>query len=184
MIEFNIQDGRLIVDPKVLTIRAFEEIWDWDKSKAKTKATSLLKYIFFMNDITTRNPYKDAAESELEKLAKRDAFKNEKYKLSEEEEHFFEQGSEFYIEANKDCVYRMSHIIQTKIDQLINHLETEKVNGSNFKGQLDMVRNISALLQAKEQAEAAVEKARKEKKIRGGVKTSPAEKGMLQLGAR
>lgn len=184
MIEFNIQEGRLTIDPKVLTIRVFSEIWESDPTKAKTQAIKILKYIFFMNDITTRNPYRDAASSELEKLAKRDAFKNEKYKLTEQEQGFYEQGSFFYQEVNKDCVYRMSYVLQTKIDQLVNHLSSEEVNAANFKGQLEMVKNVTVLLQAKAQAEAEVEKQQKNKKIRGGMTTSPAEKGMLVLGAR
>ncbi len=184
MIEFNIQDGRLVIDPKVLTIRIFEEIWISDPSKAKSKAVALFKYIFFCNDITINNPYRDAASSDIERLAKRDAFKNEKHQLTTDEKYFFDEGSSFYREANKDCVYRMSFVLQSKIDELINHIELEKVNSTNFKAQMEMVKNVTALLKAKAEAEAEVEKQIKNKKVRGGMKTSAAEKGMLKLGPR
>lgn len=184
MIEFNIQDGRLIVDPKVLTIRIFEEIWISDPSKAKTKAVALLKYIFFLNDITIKNPYRDAATADIERLAKRDAFRNENYQLTAEEQAFFDEGSEFYAEANKDCVYRMSYVLQKKIDQLIDHIDREAVSGKNFTQQIEMTKNVTALLKAKAEAEAEVEKQIKNKKVRAGMKTSAAEKGLLKLGPR
>jgi hypothetical protein len=184
MIEFNIENGRLTVDAKTLTIRAFEDIWKSDKSTNKPKAVSLLKYVFFMNDITTKNPYRDAAEAELERLAKRDAFKNEKYKLSEEEQALFDEASYFYLEANKDCVYRMSFVLTRKIDQMLTFLDNEKISNTNFKGQFETVKNISTILRAKAEAEAEVEKQVKNKRNRAGIKTSPGEKGLLKLGPR
>jgi hypothetical protein len=67
-------------------VGAFLAIWEHDKSRGKEKALALLKHVFHMKDITSDNPMIDIPLSDLERISKRDCFKNSKYKLTEEED--------------------------------------------------------------------------------------------------
>lgn len=41
---------RLEIDPELLTLRCFKDLWDRDKSKGKVRALQELGYIYFMHD--------------------------------------------------------------------------------------------------------------------------------------
>ncbi|RPA68560.1 hypothetical protein EF405_08215 [Cyclobacteriaceae bacterium YHN15] len=84
-----------------LSVGAFLAIWEHDKSRGKKKALALLKHIFHMMDITSDNPMIDIPPSDLERISKRDCFKNSENKLTEEEDELFEDASAWYQTINQ-----------------------------------------------------------------------------------
>ncbi|WP_194977164.1 hypothetical protein [Aquiflexum lacus] len=54
-----------------------------------------------MKDITSDNPMIDIPLSDLERISKRDCFKNSEYKLTEEEDELFEDALAWYQIINQ-----------------------------------------------------------------------------------
>lgn len=71
---FDIQNGKIILNPTVLWIPEFKKIWDRDKKKAKGKAIAELSYIVFMHSF--QSPYQAYAEKDREGKIMEDFFKD------------------------------------------------------------------------------------------------------------
>lgn len=65
---FDIEGGKIVLNPNSLFIPEFKEIWDRDKSKDKYNATNEIAYIVFMANMSNKNPYN--AYSDKDKAAK------------------------------------------------------------------------------------------------------------------
>lgn len=180
-VKFDIKDQKLTVKPETLLIRAFNDIWKWDKSKTKEKALSLLKYVSFMHDITSDNPHVDDPAKDKEKLCKRDCWKDPNYKLSKEEQELYENAAAWYVELNKTLPWRSLRMIDDKIDQINDHLADKAITDQNFEDQMKAIERIDKLHQSREKVMEIVEKQLKKMRVRGGLERSPLEKGVLKI---
>lgn len=180
-VKFDIKEGKLTIKAETLAISAFGAIWEWDKSQAKTKALALLKYIFYMGDITSDNSLIEMSEIDRERLAKRDCWKNENYKLSKEEQELFNEGIEWYVGLNRTLPWRSLRVIDKKIDQINAHLDVTTITTENIEDQTKALLQLDKLHQSRESVEEIVQKQLKKMKVRGGLDRSPLEKGMLNI---
>ncbi len=69
---FDIDKGRVVMNPTSLWIPELKTLWTRDKSKDKAKAYNEIAYIVFMYD--HRSPYKDYAEKDREEKIRKDCF--------------------------------------------------------------------------------------------------------------
>lgn len=180
-VEFDIKEGRLTVSADTLTVSAFLAIWEYDKVKTKKKALAMLKHVFHLNDITTKNPLIDSPLNDRERLSKRDCFGNEKYKLTSEEQLLFKNASEWYTELNRRLPWRSLRVVEKKIDQINDHLEDNDISNDNFDDQMKAIEKMDKLHASRDRIEDMVEKQLKKTKVRGGLERSPLEKGMLNI---
>ena len=180
-VKFDIKDGNLTIKAETLAISAFGAIWEWDKDKSKKKAISLLKFIFYMGDITSDNPFIEMSEKDRERLAKRDCWKDESYKLSKQEQELFDEAIEWYIGLNKTLPWRSLRVLDKKIDEINEHLENVSISDKNLEDITKMMLQVDKLHNTRESLEELVQKQLKKMKVRGGLERSPLEKGMLKI---
>ncbi|HEY8364446.1 MAG TPA: hypothetical protein VIK84_02630 [Haloplasmataceae bacterium] len=74
---FTIKDNKVIINPDVLSIPQFREIWDRDKSSAKEIAEKELAYVYHM--CAYKSVYRNYPEDIQEYKIKEDYFKNTKW---------------------------------------------------------------------------------------------------------
>jgi hypothetical protein len=180
-VRFDLKEGKLTVKAEVLSISAFLDIWEWDKDKSKIKALPLLKHIMHMADISSDNPLIDTPHNDLERLSKRDCWKDENYKLSKIEMDFFENGINWYIELNKNLPWRSLRVIEKKIDQINNHMDSQTVTDANLESITKTLASLDKLHSTRVSVEEIVEKQLKKMKVRGGLERSPLERGLLSV---
>lgn len=180
-VKFDIKDGRLTVSADTLSVSAFLAIWEYDKGKDKKKALALLKHVFHMSDITSDNPFIDTPYQDLERISKRDCFKDLNHVLTPEEENLFQEACDWYLMVNSRSAWRSLRVIEKKIDQINDHLDTTIITDQNFEDQMKAIEKMDKLHSARERVEESVEKQLKKTKVRGGLERSPLERNMLNI---
>lgn len=78
----DILDNKIIISPEALCISPFSELWQNDKSKDKTKATSQIKYIWFYSDFNS--PYFQHPEEDRHNLLLKDVIKDKDFKVDKD----------------------------------------------------------------------------------------------------
>jgi hypothetical protein len=180
MIRFNIKNSKLIIDAQTLTVTAFNDIYESDKTKDKNKATCLLKYVFHLCDISQENSFRDVAESQREALCKRNSFGKADYQFSNRESQLLSPAIEWYNILNKNSVQRLAMAMDKKIDQISNFLETNEIKtADDFDAQMDAVQKIEKVLKSKRTTDDYVRSEMEKTKNRGQVSSSPLEKGLV-----
>jgi hypothetical protein len=180
-VKFDIKEGRLTIKPETLVVSAFSAIWEWDEDPKKTKALPLLKFVFYMSDITSDNPYIEMSEADRERLAKRDCWKDEKYKLSKIEQKLFNDAQAWYETLNQTLPWRSLRTMEKKIDQINSHLDETDITKENIEDQAKTMLMLDKLHQSRENVEDLVQKQLKKMKVRGGLERSPLERGLLNI---
>ena len=71
---FDIEKGKLVLNPTTLWIPEFKKLWDRDKKKNKDKAIAELSYIVFM--YSYQSPYQAYSEGEREEKVRGDFLKD------------------------------------------------------------------------------------------------------------
>lgn len=182
MIEFNIVDRKLRIDAQTLTVAAFNEIWEYDTSKSKGKASNMLVYVFHCCDITERNPFRDLPEASKELYAKKNAFGKQDYKFPEEEERLIDAAKQWYNVLNKNSILRFSWAIDRKIDQMADFMlnpENDITNIDQYESQAAEIAKVDKILQSKKRTDEFVLRQLEKTKIKGGQTLSPLEQGLL-----
>ena len=72
---FDIDKGRVQINPTALWIPEFKKIWNRDKTVEKVKASNEISYIVFMHDFMS--PYRDYSEVDREQKVLADCFPND-----------------------------------------------------------------------------------------------------------
>ena len=70
---FDIQNGKVILNPTTLWVPEFKVLWDRDKKKNKDRAIAEISYIVFLHSY--QSPYQAYSEKEREKKVLEDFFK-------------------------------------------------------------------------------------------------------------
>lgn len=71
---FDIQAGKVVMNPTILWVPEFRTLWDRDKSKHKEQAVNEISYVVFLHDF--RSPYLAYPTNERETRIKKDYFKS------------------------------------------------------------------------------------------------------------
>jgi hypothetical protein len=180
-VKFDIKDGKLTVKAETLTVSAFCAIWDWDEDPSKSEAIKLLKYVFYKGDITSDNPLIEMSPKDRDRLAKRDCWKDPHYKLSKEQQKLFNDALQWYVTLNRTLPWRSLRVIDDKIDQINDHLDSTNVTDKNLDEITKSLLHLDKLHASREAVEDLVQKQLKKMKVRGGLERSPLEKGMLNI---
>jgi hypothetical protein len=178
-VKFNIQNGKLIIDPYTLTVSAFKAIWDYDTSKDKAKACNMLSYVFHMADITKDNVFFDTSLVDKEKLVKRNDFGSENHKFNDKEQKLIDAAIEWYDDLNMDSARRIEITYNKKLDELNDLLNNNVMTVINADDQVKLMDKVQILLTKKVQIESLISKQSEKIKSKGDMKRSPIEKGMI-----
>lgn len=112
-------NGKLVIDPSILNVKQFKDIWEADKDKTKEKTYSLFSalYLLYHPD----SPYKEYQESEKNKQIEEQYLKPYKVKLKDESfvavskqyvEFLKNTPSQYLLEAAKEKIYDIANFIK------------------------------------------------------------------------
>lgn len=184
MLKWELKGGRVVPNETSLLISAFSDIWDYDKSRKKGFATQLLTYVYYMEDITEENPLRDVSWNEKHQQACRSIFRDDKYKFKKKEQELIDAAREWYVLCNKDCMFRLSAVLDKKIDEFTTYLNTNPAdNAASFKTQVEIMPKINQLLKTKSDTDDWIRKEMKKVKVKGDRVRSPSEKGLIGYNA-
>jgi len=80
---FDIEGGKLMLNPTNLFIPEFKALWDRDKSKTKEQAALEISYVAFMCSMASRNPYNAYSERDRKIKITNDTIRTEPDELIE-----------------------------------------------------------------------------------------------------
>ncbi len=185
MVEFNIKDRKLTIDPATLTVSAFNDIWEHDVSKTKTKASNMLTYVFHMRDITQKNPFKDLQEVQKDAFAKRNSFGDQDYKFAPKEQELISRAMAWYEELNKDSVLRLSMVLNKKLDEITTYFEKTPISSAEeMEDQIKSMASIEKILISKKKTDDFVAQQMEKTKLKGAQALSPLQGGLLKKGGK
>jgi len=174
---FMIKDNRVIVDERILTVPAFNNIWEHFEDK--NIASKFLMFIFAMNDITQDNPYLEVPYYEKEPVIKLSLFGNKDYAFTKEEEILVREGQKWFNKLNEDSPWRSLCTLNQKIDQLNKHLAGKKMTEKNYDSQSKTLLNIEKLLKSRENIQKMVYREVEKARAKGDMQRSPIELGLI-----
>lgn len=180
-LRWNLQNGKLVIEPSSLTIDAFNAIWKFDKNRNKLKAESLLKYVFFMNDITQNNPLVDLPEHERDGKARRTCFMDENYKFTRREQELVDDAKEWFLTCTENAALRAYFVLNQQIDDLTKYLGGLTYSEKNIEAKGKATKQLREMMEDRVKVEKMVRLELDKQKTRGGLERSPREKGMLAL---
>jgi hypothetical protein len=132
-------EGKLVIDPCILAVKQFRDIWEADKDKTKAKTYSLFTGLYLLYN--PESPYKEYPEAEKVRQVEEQYLKP--YKVKFKDENYQELGrqyleflkttpSQYLLEAAKEKVYDIANFIKKtplsagrdgNILQIINTME-------------------------------------------------------------
>jgi len=74
---FDIEGGKIVLNPNVLYIPEFKEIWDRDDTEGHDIATKEIAYVTFMKNMSSKNPYNAYSIKDKELKVRKDTIKKE-----------------------------------------------------------------------------------------------------------
>ena len=112
-------NGKLVIDPSILNVKEFKNIWEADKDKTKEKTYSLFTALYLLHH--PESPYKEYQESEKNKQIEEQYLKPYKTKLKDESfvavskqyvEFLKKTPSQYLLEATREKVYEIANFIR------------------------------------------------------------------------
>jgi hypothetical protein len=132
---FDIDKGRVQINPAALWIPEFKKLWNRDKTKEKIRATNEIAYIVFMYDFTS--PYRDYSEQDREKKVLRDCFPDEpNWKADKDIEKAIKRFKEFQETANSRLL-KAAKIAADKLTEYFREVDSSAAS--------EIVRNLKEL---------------------------------------
>jgi hypothetical protein len=130
---FKIKDNKVIIDPILLVIPEFKNIWERDKSKDKSIAYEELVYIYFMSEQRKdKNPYIDyPAESKSDSIV-RGHITMTNWNPDTLVQAAINKNIEFQIRGNS--ALRFLNSIKRVMEELITKFENINVDERDEKG--------------------------------------------------
>lgn len=157
MIEYDLVNGKLAIKPETLTVKAFKDIWDFDKSKTKELASSVLTYVFTMCDDRDKNPFKDIAYNEKEAACKKNAFGDKNFKIPDALVGPVEEAFAWYDFLNANAISRIFKAANVALDKVAHTITTtEVVTMDHAKAVMDQMKNLTGIIKGYQDAEKAM----------------------------
>jgi hypothetical protein len=192
-LKFNFRKERIVLDEKFFMFKEFVDIWKSDKTKNKSKANAMLRFVFLLSDITEDNPIRDETSEKKEQEAKFRAFKDTNKKFSKKEYDYLTRAVKKYVELNTTPEELLLNVFDAYAENLSDILEsqvpeteTNEENGvvtyvSNSKIISDALFKLSELRKGRETLLASIKKEAISSRVRGQLKLSPLVRGEINL---
>ena len=74
---FDIEGGKIVLDPNVLYIPEFKALWDRDTSEGHDIATKEIAYVTYMASFSSKNPYNAYNKNDKERRIRKDTINRE-----------------------------------------------------------------------------------------------------------
>jgi hypothetical protein len=161
--------SRLVINPKVLIVPEFNELWERDRSVRKTKATKELIYVYLTSDFDSEyNAYGLSKEEQISI----DVFGTKKYKP----DPVVKKAIDKYEILQQTSSMRYLKAIRNRIDQNIAYLDKfMNIENKNDKPDFNAINQATMTMQKMEDVLEKLEKWEKkiyneeeEMRIRGG----------------
>jgi hypothetical protein len=142
---FDIDNGKVVLDPSNLAIPVFKKIWDSDKSKTKEIATKELTYVVFLCDY--KSPYRDYLPQEREEKIRKDIFSaDDEWEPSE----LIKEAIKQYEELQQTTNSRLVESAKVAAEQLAVYFRNTNFSALDDRGRpiytaKDLVANLKAL---------------------------------------
>lgn len=149
---FNIRDLNITIDPAILSVTEFKEVWDADKSKNKAEAYNTFRWIYYMCDASS--PYANFPENTKLEYINQDCFKTKKYNPDK----IVESAMLKYRELSETPIQRLFKSVKGKIDDISLFLTETEVDEKTLKSILDVIEKTSKLVTNMANLEDAVNK--------------------------
>jgi hypothetical protein len=170
--------NKLKIQPHILAIKEFGDIWNSDKSVEKENALKAFKYIFFTCDF--KSPYKQSAlnEEELIESVQRD-FIGKKWDIPED----VKKAIAKYKELQYTKIFKIFDSLENVLDQVVSYMKDIDIKNMN-ENKVDnaienIIKNAEKVPKVMIQLELLRKKLEKEtsiaEKIKGGAKISQRE---------
>lgn len=173
--------GRKVkIDPETLTVRAFNDIWNYDKTEKKDLASNLLTFVFTMNDERELNPFRDVAFDKKEAACKNNAFGDSEYKFNNTEIELIRNATEWFRLLNSNAIQRLASASEKAIDRIASFLENHKVESmQDVKQIMDQLKVLGTVIKGKKDMDKEVKEEMDKTKLKGGGKQSLNSRGIL-----
>ena len=159
---FDIDKGKVVINPTSLWIPELKKLWNRDKTEDKANANSEISYIVFMYDY--RSPYRDYSERDREQKVRRDCFPEESDWVPDKE---IQKAIKRFRELQETANSRLLKAAKIAADKL-----AEYFNNVDSSAASEIVRNLKELgtvVKSLDTLEKQVQKEQLEKNnIRGG----------------
>ena len=123
---FDIDRGKLVLNPTVLWVPELKKLWNRDKTKAKTKAMAELSYVVFKHAF--KSPYQAYNEAEREKKIREDFLSEYK---DWEPDTAVKAAEKKYNELQDTVILRLlrsTKIALEKIEEYFKNANPEDIN--------------------------------------------------------
>lgn len=131
---FDINKGKVVMNPSTLWIPEFKTIWDSDESEEHVEAIKKLSYVVFMMDY--RSPYRDMRPATKEKTIRKDMFGN----LAWRPDAAVKAAMKKYALLQETANIRLLGAAKIAADKLTEYFEDVDPNDAN-----NIVRNLKEL---------------------------------------
>lgn len=159
---FDIEKGRVIMNPTSLWIPEFKKLWNRDKSESKATANAEISYIVFMYDY--RSPYRDYADVDRREKVHKDCFPDKHDWVPDEA---VSQAIERFRELQETANSRLLKAAKIAADKLTDYFKNVDASAAT-----EIVRNLKELgtvVKSLDALEKQVQKEQLEKNnVRGG----------------
>lgn len=159
---FQLKNNTVQIDPSLIPIPEFQQLWERDTSRTKSQAYKELAYVYFKADY--KSPYLAYPEDQRSKQIAKDFMKDEKWK----EDSLVKEAVKKYQQFQETPSTRMLQAARKAQERVIKYFETGKcdVDIKELMGVLDKIGK------AVESIDKIEEKVKKEtsnaERIRGG----------------
>jgi hypothetical protein len=168
---FDIEAGKVVLDPNVLYIPEFKKLWDRDKTEGHDIATKEIAYITYLCSFSSRNPYNVYAEKDKEKKVRKDTIG----KIGREPDKEVNDALKRYREYQSTPTTRLLEGAFIAADVLAEYFKNAADHGAT-----EVMRNLKELGNTVKSLYSLKEQVQKEQlesqEVRGG-----SEIGMYEL---
>lgn len=190
---FEFKKERIITDTKFFLIKAFRDIWNWDRSESKDKANNMLRFIYLLCDINEECPLKDVPSNKRESEALFHAYKDKNYQFTKKERALVEAGIASYVKFNESAEERLLHEFDRKAEELRNKLEDTmpetvtniKMGVTTFVSNSDIItealKELDNVKKSKISVISSIKREALTQKVRGKAALSPNSRGLISL---
>lgn len=131
---FDIQNGKVVLNPTSLWVPEFKKLWDRDESPDKEQALRDISYIVFLYDF--KSPYQAYSEKDREKRVLADFIEDKKWKPDSDVKKAISKFHDLQHTANSRLL-RAAKVAADKLTEYFENADPDKAN--------DIVRNLKEL---------------------------------------
>jgi len=170
---FDIVNGKVVMNPQVLTMPEFKFIWDRDDDIDKDKAVKEISYVVFLCDESLTNPYRAYKEGDRQDVLLRDFIKDKKWKPDKH----IEAAIAKFMEATQTTNSRLLKSAKNAAEKLAGYFDMIDFNEVDKDGKYlysakELASNLAAvgnIVKSLHQLEEMVKKEQLETNtVRGG----------------